>query len=260
MYFEVYLDSLFTLQFIMNLFLLSLVNSMMKPSVSKRRLLMGAAGAAMLSMGVLFLPMNVLYSMSVGMFASAVFMGMVTFRINKWSLFLRFMEKLSVATLLLGGLSLFILKMLPKGTNACTGLILVLMVVGIAFGVVKRIFSRKENSRCLVTLYGTEEMAVEALLDTGNTLLEPISRKPVAVLDKKIFDRLFPNYQEGFRVVPYHSVGKEHGIMPAYLLKHIKVETEEGCIECHEVYVGLSEAILTDNNAYKMILNPKILQ
>lgn len=260
MYFEVYLDSLFALQFIMNLLLLSLVNSMMKRRVSKRRLLLGAVGAALLSVVLLFLPLNIFFGMSIGMFLSALFMGVVTFKINKWIVFLRFMEKLSVGTLLLGGMSLLILKLLPKGSDACVGLTIVLMVVGISFLFIKKLCSKKENHRCLVTLYGIEEMQVEALVDTGNSLSEPISGKPVAVLDKKIFDRLFPDYQEGFRVVPYRSIGKKQGILPAYLLNCIKVETEDGCMEYHGIYVGLSEEILAESNSYKMILNPKILQ
>ena len=260
MYFEVYLDSLFTLQFIMNLLLLSLVNTMMKKRVSKRRILVGAVGAALLSVVLLLLPLDIFFSMSMGMFVSALFMGTVTFRINKWGMFLRFMEKLCMGTLLLGGMSLLILKLLPKGSDACLGLTIVLTVVGASFWFIKRLFSRKENYQCLVTLYGTEEMRVEALVDTGNALREPISGKPVAVLDKKIFDRLFPDYKEGFRAVPYHSIGKKHGIMQAYLLNYIKVETEEGCREYHEIYVGLSEDILTESNSYKMILNPQMLQ
>lgn len=257
-YFEVYLDSLFILQLIMNLLLLSLVNCMMKQRVSKRRLFYGALGAASLSVILLLLPVTVFLSMSIGMFLNAVLMGVITFRINQWTIFLKFLEKLSVGTLLLGGLSLLILKVLPKGTDTLMGLTIVLTVMGLSFLLVKRLFRRKENHCCRVTLYGTEELELEALIDTGNALREPISGKPVAVLDKKIFDRLFPNYREGFRVVPYQSIGKAHGIMPAYLLNCIKVETEDGCWECREIYVGISEEVLS--NSYKMILNPKIFQ
>lgn len=260
MYFEVYLDSLFILQFIMNLLLLSLVNCMTKQKVSARRLLCGSMGMAMFSVLLLLLPFNMFFSMSLGMVLSAVFMGVVVFRIRRWSLFVRFMEKLSVGTVLLGGMSLLILKVLPKGQDACMGLTIVLIVVGISFMFMKRLFRKKENHYCQVTLYGAEELKVDALVDTGNTLQEPVSGKPVAVLDKEIFDRVFRGSAEGFRVVPYRSIGKKHGIMPAYLLNCIKVETEDDCVECHEIYIGLCEDILSENNSYKMILNPKIFQ
>lgn len=260
MCFEVYLDSLFALQFVMNLLLLSLVNSMMKKRVSERRVLLGATGAAVFSVLLLLVPLNLFFSMSLGMFFTAFLMGLVTFKINKWNLFLKFMEKLSICTLLLGGLSLLILKLLPKGMDACSGLTLVLTVAGVSFWILRRIFSNKENHYCRVTLYGVEELVVDALVDTGNTLIEPISGKPVAVLDKKIFDRLFPKYEKGFRMVPYHSVGKKHGMMPAYLLSCVKVETDDGCMECHDIYVGLSEESLLEGDSYKMILNPQIFK
>ncbi len=260
MYFEVYLDSLFALQFIMNLLLLSLVNSMMKGRVSERRVVLGAAGAAVFSILLLLIPFNMFFTMSIGMFFTAFLMGLVTFKINKWNLFLKFMEKLSISTLLLGGLSLLILRLLPKGTDACGGLTMVLVVVGISFWIIRKICSKKENHHCRVTLYGEEEVEVEALIDTGNTLIEPISSKPVSVLDKKIFDRVFPGYEKGFRMVPYHSVGKQHGMMQAYLLSCIKVETDDSCMECHDIYVGLSEESLLDVKSYKMILNPQIFR
>ena len=141
MYFEVYLDSLFILQLIMNLLLLSLVNCMMKQRVSKRRLFYGALGAASLSVILLLLAVTVFFSMSIGMFLNAVLMGVITFRINQWTIFLKFLEKLSVGTLLLGGLSLLILKVLPKGTDTLMGLTIVLTVMGLSFLLVKYEFS-----------------------------------------------------------------------------------------------------------------------
>jgi len=260
MYFEVYVDSLFALQFIMNLLLLSLVNSMMKRRVSERRVILGAAGAALFSVLLLLAPLAIFFSMSLGMFFTAFLMGLITFKINKWNLFLKFMEKLSISTLLLGGLSLLILKLLPKDMDVCSGLTMVLTVAGVSFWIVRRCFSNKENHHCRVTLYGVEELVIDALIDTGNTLIEPISGKPVAVLDNRIFDRLFPGYEKGFRMVPYHSVGKRHGMMAAYLLKCVKVETDDGCLECHDIYVGLSDESFGEGDSYKMILNPQIFQ
>lgn len=260
MYYEVYIDSLLTLQFFMNLLLLYLVKSMMKHKVQGKRLFFGALGASLLSVVLLLLPLGTFFCMSLGPFLSAVIMGMVAFKVNSWRMFIKFMEKMSIGTLLLGGLSLLILKILPKGGDSYVGLTIVLMVAGVAFLIVKKWMQKRENNCCCVTLYGVEELEVKALVDTGNTLKEPISGKPVAVLDKKIFDALFPDKKDGFRVVPYRSVGKMHGIMPAYLLNRIEVKTEEGCMECHEVYVGISEDVLSGDDSYKMILNPKILQ
>lgn len=260
MYFEVYLDSLFIVQFIMNLLLLCLVKSMMKRRVSNRRMICGAFCAALFSVMFLLLQIPAFKGMSIGMVFSTVIMGVVTFRINRWSVFLRFVEKMSICTLLLGGMTLFILKFMPQGTDMCMGVSVVLIVGFISFLLLKRMFQRKEKHCCKVTLYGKEEVVIEALVDTGSSLLEPISGKPVAVLDKALYDTLFPDRRDGFRVIPYRSIGKKHGIMPAYLLDIIKIETEDGCMECREVYVGLSEEILTEYNSYKMILNPRILE
>ena len=260
MYFEVYLDTLFILQFTMNLLLLCLVDGMMKQKVSKRRILGGAFIASACSLVLIMLPFTFLFRVSAGMLLSAVVMGIITFRIKSMTFFVQYLKKLSMGTLLLGGMSMIILKIFPKEMKRGGGAAVVLSVGGLSFLCISTFFRKKESSRCMVTLYGEKEMQIDALLDTGNALIEPISGKPVAVLDKAVFDSLFQGTGEGFRIIPYHSVGKKHGLLRGYLLNRIKVETEDGSREYHEVYVGLSEEILSDANSYKMILNPKILE
>ena len=156
-----------------------------------------------------------------------------------------------------------ILKRFTKDTRIIFNLTMVLMAGGCAFFVLKKIIQKhgQQSRNCKVTLYGKEMLEVNALLDTGNSLQEPISGKAVAILDKKVFEKVFPDkQQEGFRAIPYHSIGKKHGILPGYLLEHIRVETEDGFKECREIYVGISEEIMSENNDYKMILNPRILE
>lgn len=260
MYFEVYLDVLFILQLAMNLLLLCLVNGMMKQKVSKRRILGGAFVASVCSLALIMLPFAFLFRISGGMLLSAVIMGVITFRIKSLTVFLQYLKKLSIGTLLLGGMSMIILKMFPKEMKRGGGAAVVLLVGGLSFLFISTFFRKKDSCGCMVTLYGEKEMQINALLDTGNALVEPISGKPVAVLDKAVFDSLFPGTREGFRIIPYRSVGRKYGLLHGYLLNRIKVETEDGSREYHEVYVGLSEEILSNDNSYKMILNPKILE
>ena len=75
---------------------------------------------------------------------------------------------------------------------------------------------RKRNNPAIVRLCyrGAEgPLRIHALVDSGNTLTEPISGAPVSVLDARIFYRLWPEGLSGFRVIPYHSVGKKSGIL-----------------------------------------------
>ena len=70
----------------------------------------------------------------------------------------------------------------------------------------------EQSCYCEVVLQGAEgPLRIHALVDSGNTPTEPISGAPVSVLDARIFYRLWPEGLSGFRVIPYHSVGKKSG-------------------------------------------------
>lgn len=263
MYFEIYVDSLFCLQFVMNLYILGLVNNMLHQTISLKRVVFGALLGAICSLVPFLLPMKMVLCVLCSFLLSLPCMSLLTFRTYRKEAFLKVLEKLVISTLLLGGMFLMLVRILPKKSDTCLGITGVLLLGGGVYCIVKKLLKggRKENNICKVTLFGDEVCTVEALLDTGNSLVEPISGKPVAVLEKSIFEKLFKETKPTlFRAIPYHSIGKKSGILQGYLLGHILVETEETSKEYKEIYVGVSEEIISQTNTYKMILNPRILE
>ena len=64
---------------------------------------------------------------------------------------------------------------------------------------------------------------MKALVDTGNGLMEPISKKAVSLVGRDYFERQWE--KEGkrkefqpvrFRAIPYHAVGTQNGILHGY--------------------------------------------
>ncbi len=105
-------------------------------------------------------------------------------------------------------------------------------------------------------------MTVQGIVDTGNSLREPISRKPVSVLEKEVFDGLYEegNEPEGFRAIPYRSVGCERGIMKGYQIPEMTIE--QGGIKkvCRNVYVAVSEKAVSSTKSYQMLIHPELLE
>ncbi len=102
-----------------------------------------------------------------------------------------------------------------------------------------------------------------ALIDSGNSLFEPISGKPVCVVGRTVFEALWEGAQEGFRAVPYHSIGKSRGILPAYLLAELWVETGGMEYRFADVYVAVSDeevsgAASAGAESVNMIINPRL--
>ncbi len=262
MYIAVYVDSFFVFQFVMNLFVLGLVNGMMKQKTGKRKRTVGALIGAVLSVIPLLLPVNMYVRIGSAFALSLCSMVIFAFRIYNADSLYRAVEKVIVSTLVLGGMTLVALRLVARMGVGNGGLPSVLMSSLLSYILLRRIMNRHSNveNLCKVILFGEETMEVQALIDTGNTLTEPISGKPVSVLDKSVFDSLFHQPPLLYRAIPYHSVGKKHGILQGFLVKRMIVETKEGKREYHEIYVGVSEELTAKTGTYKMILNPGIME
>ena len=65
---------------------------------------------------------------------------------------------------------------------------------------------------------------------------------------------------EKFRLIPYHSLGKKHGIMQAVEIEKLKVKKEGQELVIEKALLGLYENKVTQSGAYQMILHPALLE
>lgn len=84
----------------------------------------------------------------------------------------------------------------------------------------------QEKTQTEVTLrIGQREWQAEGFIDSGNFLKEPLSGKPVAVVNHRLFE-IIKNESENdpkrYAVIPYSSVGVTKGILEGYRLDELK--------------------------------------
>lgn len=263
MYLEIYVDSLLVLQFCLNMYLLVLVNAMLYHVASLKRLLCGAIGGAVVAVVPVLLMGPSVYGLGIGFVLSVGMMCKYTFRVRGISQWLKVLEKMSVATLLLGGILLMLRRLLPP-VYQITGIMGVLVPATAGFLLVSERMSRsrRREKECYVIVQkDKEKLRIKALMDTGNLLREPISQKPVAVVDEATFSLLFPNKTpEGYRVIPYRSVGKKHGVLKGYYLEGLVVEREGIPISCYGIYVAIGEGLCGREGGCQVILSPSIFE
>ena len=123
---------------------------------------------------------------------------------------------------------------------------------------------------CRVELHlGERRAALTALVDTGNTLTDPISGQPVIVAEGRCLSCLFPGgsgpgpgdlaspadalprlnagpWRGRFRLLPYRSVGVDHGLLLA-------VRVDRACLDGRErgpALVALSPTPVSDGGGY----------
>lgn len=259
MQYELYADSLFLVNFVMNLYLLLLVRKSTLCTATPGRLFLGAAFGAAAYFLPFFLPGGRVLKLSLSMVFGIIGMSCITFRINSLKAFFKVLEKMLLYTFFLGGLVLFVIRSIPSFRNSLLNIFGIMGMGGAGFYLLSRFLrGRKKDIRlCRATLIrGKDKMTVTALLDSGNSLVEPISGKPVSIVEKSIFKSLWREEAECYRAIPYHSIGKKRGILQGYLLPELLIEADGEVKSCKNVYIAVCE----ETGKVKMILHPALLQ
>lgn len=268
MYYEVYIDSLFLLSFTMNLYLLMLLNRSLHRTATRWRLILGAAAGGLGYCLAFILPFKgaVVKTLLIAfMLNGTVLYGV--FKPATLKAFFKLLEQTLKYCLLLGGAFFLLInhvkvfrehRMQMMGVLACGGL----LFLGISFLEEKR--ERERAGPCKVILKSRTggSISVDAIVDTGNSLREPISGGPVSVLDKALFEELRNGEDEpvGFRAIPYRSVGCKRGIMMGYEIPEMIIRQDGFEWICRNVYVGLSESEVASMGDYGMLLHPELLK
>ena len=107
---------------------------------------------------------------------------------------------------------------------------------------------------------------INAIIDTGNFLREPITKTPVIVVEKEILYGIIPNkilnnlnqiiggdvgqefyeeenieYMSKFRVIPFTSLGKENGMILGFKAEKVIIEIYKGLdsIRSREIWLHI---------------------
>ncbi len=266
MYYEIYADSLFLLNFTLNLYLLLLVNRSLCRAVTGWRIFLGAIWGGAGYCVMFFLPVPVVLKILFALICVSGGSLIFVFRPAGIHAFWQVAEKMMLYAVMLGGafyilinhMKVFRNNMMPIiGTLACGGVISLVI-----YGRISK--SEKEKQKpCMVELHnGMKRVRIQGIVDTGNSLLEPVSGEPVSVVDKEIFDKLWAEEEliSSFRAIPYRSVGCHRGIMKGYEIPEVIIEHSGVKKVCHNIYVGISEGKVSSAGNYQILVHPKLLQ
>ncbi len=261
----VYIDSIFLLNLVMDLYLLALTAKLLGKTVAYPRIFAGSAvGAAGYCM-VLCLP-RVPYMLKVlfGMLPIGILMIKITCKTEKIRELLRGVGYLYFSSFCLGGFIIFLKG--KGGIFAGHGdSIAALAGLGFAgFAVCSKAIGAYRKKRgehfCKVSILGDRGLlTISALIDTGNGLVEPVSQKPVAILEAEEWENLkLWMRPEKYKVIPYHSIGKDKGLLEGYEIDAMDVKGSMGEKRYEKVIVAIFRGKVSGKGSYQMVVPPEL--
>lgn len=260
----VYIDRLFLLQAVQTLALLLLTGAFLNwraPSVATSifRLVLGSGAEALFFCAVFLLPGIGSLPKRILLAAGTLAGLLLIFRIRLPGLLLRAVLFYCTAGFLLAGVMYAVPELFRESAAAISALMLAAASGTALFW--KRERRRREQTVVTAELIeGNVRIVTEALIDSGNTLYDPIGGKPVSVVERGVLEgRIELERPERFRLIPYHTLGSR-GVMQAIEIEKLKVKRAGQELLFEHALLGLYNGEVTRNGSYRLILHPALMQ
>lgn len=298
---EVYVDIMLLINFIMDFFILWATGKLTGFKARWSRLMVGALCGAIYSL-IIFLPQSEIFTALVTKIICSVLMILLAFAPLSFRHFLRSFVYLYIISFVMGGAviaAIYMTDSSPPIIQACNGAAILTnsfsygwLTVGICVALVvgwggisyvrKNWVQNNLLSNLVIYLQG-RKVSVQALLDTGNQLVDPLTQQPViiveifalqhllperilqAVTDEEInmtvlSSRLDKEWTSRLRLIPFNSVGRIHGLMLGIRPDYIEVHGKAGKIRRDDIIIGIINRNLTKEGKYQALLNTQIIQ
>ena len=261
---EIYLDSLFFLNIMINLWILQLLKMKYSLETKSLRIWLSAAIGAFIYVlsfllfgGSRFIPVF-------SMLLSLPIMSRIIVPKRKRRYLLNIMGKGLFYGFVISGILRAVLykwrAFQGKEITATAVLVGAYLCMRVGCWCIKKGRSASKKCICDVVICSAgTETPIRALLDTGNSLLEPISRKPVCIVEEEILACITLQNPLFLRAIPYRSIGCEQGTLYGVEIPKIKIFAEDASYTAECVICAGTPHKLSSKNMYQMILHPALL-
>ncbi|WP_066634807.1 sigma-E processing peptidase SpoIIGA [Desulfolucanica intricata] len=292
----VYIDEVILGNLVMNYAILWLAARFCQIKTARWRLVIGAGLGSLYSLVLFFPQLNSLLSISFKFLISVL---MVTFAYAPLPLkrFLKALSYFYLCSFVLGGVVFGCIYFLRNETgftmnnfsklvrdNFWYGVVLALLVawlIGKGAVLARRRISQETYKIPLSVIFLGNSVEVSALIDTGNSLMDPLTQHPVVIIEYEAVKNLLPPeiqslYQNGktvdfnliyqtlsgkewanlFQVIPFHSLGSSNGLMLGFRPDEIITGQKQ---RVSQVVIGIYPGQLDVHASYRALLHPLVL-
>lgn len=300
---EIYLDIVILENIVINYLILMVTAKFSRNRTSNLRLLLGSVlGAAYLVVMILLPDMKV-YTTVFSKLLLSVAMVAVTFHVPKLMVFFRTLAMFYASTFLFAGAGFALMffnrewgimrngvLMTPmsflntKWSELLLAFAVTFFILRVVWDVIQNRFLREKLLVQLIISFDKKAIELFALVDTGNSLHDPLTNMPVVVVEFSAIKDLLPldirgifeknsdndlnavtatisgsDWFSRFRLIPFTSLGKENGMLIGFRPDYIEIGTDSEKKDVQDVIVGIYNRALSRNERYKALVNPELM-
>ncbi|HHT72645.1 MAG TPA: sigma-E processing peptidase SpoIIGA [Firmicutes bacterium] len=159
----------------------------------------------------------------------------------------------------------------------------ILLIAELGWGIVHQRIIHNVYHLPVEIACGGKQVAVQALVDTGNNLRDPLSLQPVMIVEQKAIQALLPpritaavqaldqgqlasldgivdpEWSTRFRIIPFSSIGKEHGILIGFRPDAVHIRDGQQGPAVQPV-IAIHPRALDPEGKYAALIPPTLLQ
>ncbi len=286
---------------VMNYLILWITARFSKAKTTSLRLLLGAlAGAVYVSVMILFPAVEFYYSIPAKLMLSVLIL-LIAFRIDGFGTFAKTLAILYISTFVFAGAAFAFLYLNSTGGFVRNGIVYIfwkskwstlalsILTAAIILKVFWELVQYKLSKGRLLKTVGISvdkrKVSLQALVDTGNSLHDPITKLPVVVVEFAAISSILPeeikeiftgegeedlsrltalvsgsSWYSRFRLIPFTSLGKENGMLIGFKPDYLEIDSESDEKKgIYNVIVGIYNKALSKNNSYRALVGPDLL-
>lgn len=295
----VYIDQVFLGNLLMNYLILWSAGHMSNARSSLWRLILASALGSIYSLSIFLPGTSRLFSPLMKLIFSILILA-IAFLPQSWRNFLLSFLFFYLASFILGGMifgfsyflqSSSILLNEPGGflsvvnRHFWTVIWLTLIFALIACRLGARLLQKRLTQQLyhiVINFFG-RQVEVEALADTGNSLLDPLSGDPVIIVEYEALKPVLPAeifssfegehfsceqflmsitgapWSKRIRVIPFHSLGEQNGLLVGIRPDGVEIKRGTKKVLAEKVIIGIYRHHLDEFSNYKALLHPTLL-
>lgn len=153
------------------------------------------------------------------------------------------------------------------------------IIITTAFKNIKGKLTKKDMFCNIKININSNTVYTKAIIDTGNFLKEPITKIPVAVVEKDILKGVIPEeilnnlsniiegkeialgeYLSKIRLIPFMSLGKENGMLIGIKADGLAINTQDDVLFIKNIIIGIYDGNLSKTGKYKALIGLELLE